>query len=88
LDLKEPAPLAAVELVTAQDQPAITIHEVWVWTTDNEFRGMHTFVGPTSDGQTLTIRFVAPVPNVRAVRIATTQATGRTGWREIRLFDR
>jgi serine/threonine protein kinase len=88
LDLSQPGPLAAVELVTAQDQATVTIHEVWVWTTDGNFRGMHTFVGPTSDGQTLTIRFAEPVANVKAVRIATTQATGRTGWREIRLFDR
>jgi serine/threonine-protein kinase len=87
IDLAQPGPLAAVELVTAQDQASITIHEVWVWTTDGQFRGMHTFVGPTSDGQTLTTRFDA-VQNVRAVRIATTQATGRVGWREIRLFDR
>ena len=88
IDLAQPGPLAAVELVTAQDQPEdITVHEIWVWTTDNQFKGMHTFAGPTSDGQTLTTRFEA-VPNVRAVRIATTQATGRTGWREIKLFDR
>jgi serine/threonine-protein kinase len=87
IDLAQPGPLAAVELITAQDQSSITIHEIWVWTTDGQFRGMHTFVGPTSDGQTLTTRFET-IPNVRAVRIATTQATGRVGWREIRLFDR
>ena len=86
-DLARPGPLAAVELITAQDESSVTIHEVWVWTTDGQFRGMHTFVGPTSDGQTLTTRFDV-VPNARAVRIATTQATGRVGWREIRLFDR
>jgi hypothetical protein len=87
IDLAQPGPLAAVELVTAQDQSSVTIHEIWVWTTDGQFRGMHTFVGPTSDGQTLTTRFDV-IPNARAVRIATTQATGRTGWREIKLFDR
>jgi serine/threonine-protein kinase len=88
IDLAQPGPLAAVELITAQEQSFVTIHEIWVWTTDGQFRGMHTFVGPTSDGQTLTTRFNAAVPNVRAVRIATTQASGRAGWREIRLFDR
>ena len=87
IDLAQPGPLAAVELVTAQDQSSVTIHEIWVWTTDNQFKGMHTFVGPTSDGQTLTTRFEV-VPNARAVRIATTQASGRTGWREIKLYDR
>ena len=87
IDLAQPGPLSAVELITAQDQSSVTIHEVWVWTTDGQFRGMHTFVGPTSDGQTLTTRFET-VPNARAIRIATTQATGRVGWREIRLFDR
>ncbi|MCC7371100.1 MAG: protein kinase [Chloroflexi bacterium] len=88
IDLAQPGPLAGVELVTAQDAPDVTIHEVWVWTADGQFRGMHTFVGPTSDGQTLTTRFPEAVQNVRSVRIATTQAAGRTGWREIRLFDR
>lgn len=88
IDLQQPGPLAAVELVTAQDQSGVTIHEVWVWTTDGQFRGMHTFVGPTADGQTLAIRFPTPVPNVRAVRIATTQAANRIGWREIRLYER
>jgi len=88
IDLAQPGPVAAVELITAQDQPSVTIHEVWVWTTDGQFKGMHTFVGPTSDGQTLTTRFDEPVQNVRAVRIATTQATGRIGWREIRIYDR
>jgi len=88
IDLAQPGTVASVELVTAQDQPADTVHEVWVWTTDGQFKGMHTFAGPTSDGQTLTTRFGTPVQNVRAVRIATTQATGRTGWREIRLYDR
>lgn len=87
IDLAQPGPLAAVELITAQDQSSVTVHEIWVWTTDGQFKGMHTFVGPTSDGQTLTTRFDV-IPNARAVRIATTQATGRTGWREIRLFDR
>jgi len=88
IDLAQPGPLAAVELITAQDASSVTIHEVWVWTADGNFRGMHTFVGPTSDGQTLTTRFPDVVQNVRSVRIATTQATGRIGWREIRLFDR
>jgi len=88
VDLAQPSTLASVELITAQDQPSNTVHEVWVWTTDGQFKGMYTFAGPTSDGQTLTTRFSEPVQNVRSVRIATTQATGRTGWREIRLFDR
>ncbi|MFN8635047.1 MAG: protein kinase [Chloroflexota bacterium] len=88
IDLAQPSTVASVELITAQDQSAVTVHEVWVWTTDGQFRGMHTFVGPTSDGQTLVVRFDAPVANVKTVRIATTQATSRTGWREIRLYDR
>jgi serine/threonine-protein kinase len=88
IDLAQPGPVAAVELVTAQDQSSDTIHEIWVWTTDGQFRGMHTFAGPTSDAQTLTTRFDTPVANVKTVRIATTQATGRAGWREIRIFDR
>jgi len=88
IDLAQPSTLASVELITAQDEPSNTVHEIWVWTTDGQFKGMHTFAGPTSDGQTLTTRFSEPVQNVRSVRIATTQATGRTGWREIRLFDR
>jgi hypothetical protein len=88
IELAQPSTIASVELITAQDQPGNSIHEVWVWTTDGQFRGMHTFAGPTSDGQTLTTRFSEPVHNVRAVRIATTEAVGRSGWREIRLFDR
>lgn len=87
LDLTQPGTVTGVELVTAQDHPGVTVHEVWVWTTDGQFRGMHTFVGPTSDGQTLSVRFDAPVQNVRAVRIATTQASGRVGWREIRILQ-
>ncbi|MCC6174708.1 MAG: protein kinase [Chloroflexi bacterium] len=86
-DLAQPSTVASVELVIAQDQPGVTVNEVWVWTTDNQFKGMHTFVGQTSDNQTLSVRFDTPVPNVRAVRIATTTATGRIGWREIRVFD-
>jgi hypothetical protein len=88
IDLAQPGPVAAVELITAQEQTGDTIHEVWVWTTDGQFRGMHTFAGTTSDGQTLTTRFDEPVQNVRTVRIATTQAPGRIGWREIRIYDR
>jgi serine/threonine-protein kinase len=88
IDLALPGPVAAVELITAQDQPGVTVHEVWLTTTDGQFKGMYTFAGPTSDGQTLTTRFAEPVQNVKTVRIATTQATGRTGWREIRIYDR
>jgi eukaryotic-like serine/threonine-protein kinase len=88
IELAQPSAMASVELVTAQERPSVTIHEVWVWTADNQFRGMHTFVGPTEDNQTLSIRFDQPVRNVRAVRIATTQADGAVGWREIRVFDR
>jgi serine/threonine-protein kinase len=88
IDLAQPGPVAAVELITAQDQPGVTVHEVWVTTTDGQFKGMYTFAGPTSDGQMLTTRFAEPVQNVKTVRIATTQAAGRTGWREIRIFDR
>jgi hypothetical protein len=89
-DLAQPSTLARVELVTAQERPGVTVHEVWVWTTDGQFRGLHTFVGPSADNQTLEARFDPPVSNVRAVRIATTQAEagGRIGWREIRLFER
>jgi hypothetical protein len=88
IELAQPSAMASIELVTAQERPGVTIHEVWVWTADNQFRGMHTFVGPTEDNQTLSIRFDQPVRNVRAVRIATTQADGAVGWREIRVFDR
>ncbi len=89
VDLAQPATVAGVELVTAQEKPGITIHEVWITTTDGQFKGMNTFVGPTADNQTLAVHFDAPVANVKTVRIATTQvaAGGRIGWREIRLFD-
>jgi hypothetical protein len=89
VDLDQPSTLAGVELVTAQERPGITIHEVWVTTSDGQFRGMHTFVGPTADNQTLSVHFDAPVGNVKSVRIATTQVQsgGRIGWRELRFFD-
>ena len=86
IDLGGPATVAAVELVTSQDQPGVSIHEIWLWRTDDQFRGMHTFVGPTEDNQTLSIRFDEPVRDARAIRIATTQAPGEVGWREIRVF--
>ena len=86
IELSGSSTVAAVELVTQQDEPGITIHEVWLWKTDNQFRGMHTFAGPTADHQTLSIRFDEPVRDVRAIRIATTQAPGEVGWREIRVF--
>jgi len=90
VDLEQPSTLAAVELVTAQEKPGATVHEAWVTTADGQYRGMHTFVGPSADNQTLSIRFDTPVTNVKTVRIATTtvQNGGRFGWREIRLFDR
>jgi hypothetical protein len=89
VDLAQPSTVGSVELVTAQERNADSIHEVWVWTTDGQFKGMHTFVGPTADNQTLVIRFDAPVSNVRTIRIATTQTTGgRSGWREVRVFER
>ena len=77
VDLDQPATLAGVELVVAQERPAVTIHEVWVTTADGQFRGMHTFVGPTTDNQTLSVHFDAPVANAKTVRIATTQVAAR-----------
>ena len=88
LELAQPSTVAAVELVSGQETPGDTVHEVWVWTTAGVFRGMHTFAGPTRDGQTLSIRFPEPMREVRAVRIASTQAAGEIAWREIRAFDR
>ncbi len=88
VELAQPTTVAGVELVTSQQQSAVTIHEVWIWTTANEFRGMHTFVGPTADNQTLSIRFQEPAANVRTVRIATTQPAGEPAWREIRVLGR
>lgn len=85
VDLAQPSTVSGVDLVTAQERPGVTIHEVWVWTTSGEFRGMHTFVGPTEDNSSLAIHFV-PVANVRAVRIATTQGVGDVAWREIRVW--
>jgi len=85
-DLEKPSTVTSVELVTYQGHPAVTIHEVWFWTTDNQFRGMHTFVGPTDDRKTLTITLPQPMSNVRAIRIATTQASATPGWREIRVL--
>ncbi len=87
IDLARPATVAAVELITSQEGPGETIHEVWVWTA-GQFRGMHTFVGPTDDNQTLTVRFDQPMRDVTAVRIATTRAQGPIGWRDVRVFER
>ena len=87
IDLARPSTVAAVELIAAQERAGDTIHEVWVWTA-GQFRGMHTFVGPTEDNRALTVRFDQPVRDVTAVRIATTQAQGAVGWREIRVFER
>jgi hypothetical protein len=87
IELARPAPVAGIELVTGQDRPGDTVHEIWVWTAANEFRGMHTFVGPTRDNQTLTVRFPQPVANVRTVRVATTQSGSNPAWREIRILD-
>lgn len=88
IELARASTLAAVELLVSQSLPGDTIHEIWVWTASNEFRGMHTFAGWTDDNRLLSIRFDQPVRDVRAVRIATTQGTEGQGWREIRLFDR
>jgi eukaryotic-like serine/threonine-protein kinase len=85
--LPQPSTIAGVELVTAQDQPGLTIHEVWVWAANGDFYSVHTFLGPTEDNMNLSIRFDQPAAEVRAVRIATTQAPGVPGWREIRIFE-
>lgn len=88
VELARPTAVAALELVTAQEQPAAVAHEVWLWLTDGRFVGVHTFAGTTEDGQVLTHRFDQPIRDVRAVRIATIKAESQVAWREIRVLER
>jgi hypothetical protein len=88
-DLGGSAPLVRIELRTTQAPAGDTTHEIWVSSEpigENRAKArlIHTFTGPTTDGQTLKFDF-AKDTFARYVQVLTTQSPSWVAWGNIEL---
>lgn len=83
IDLGGPGALSGVRLITAQYPAGETVHQVWVGDSETGLRLVQEFSGLTDDGQELVYAPATAEPNVRFVRIVTTESPSWVGWREI-----
>lgn len=88
LDLAEPASVASIELVVAQDPPGPSVHELWVQQAGGGLVRVDVFDGVTTDGDVLRWAPATPLPDVVRVRVVTTSLPGLDpAWREIYVYS-
>ena len=87
IDLGEPQTVGGVRLVVAQYPPGETRHQVWAILGDGSSTLLADVRGYTIQGQALEPVLVEPVPNVRAIRVATLESPSWVAWREIEVRE-
>lgn len=85
VDLGQPSTVTLIRLVTSQYPDGETIHQVWAGPDADHLQMIYEFKGNTTDSQTLEHQFPDPLPDIRIVRIVTTQSPSWVAWREIQI---
>jgi hypothetical protein len=87
LALAAPTDVVSIVLSVAQDPPGPSIHQIWIRQVGGELTLMHTFDGPTTEGDILTYTPPVPLPQVDLVRVVTTKVLDLwPAWHEIEIL--
>jgi len=87
IDLGKSHNIMEIRLTISQYPEGKTIHRVLGKGANGQFTLLTTFEGNTVDGQTLIFTPVEPIPNIRYIRIETTESPSWVAWREIEIID-
>jgi hypothetical protein len=89
IDLGVAHDIAEIRLTPSQYPAGRTVHRVLGKGpgTGGDFVALHTFDGPTEDGQRLVFTPDAPWQGIQVIRVATDISPSWVAWREIELID-
>jgi hypothetical protein len=83
IDLGAPYSIGKIRLTVGQWPAGETVHQLWVGSTQETMQLVYEFSGQEFDFDVLTFVPATPLPNVRYVRIDTTESPSWVSWREI-----
>ena len=86
IDLGQDSTVTEIRLVIEQWPAGDTVHQIWAGADAANLSLIHEFNGYTHDPDTLEFKPAAPLPNIRYVKIITTQSPSWTSWREIEVL--
>jgi hypothetical protein len=86
IDLGAPVTVGRIRLLSSQYPAGETVHQVWAGSDLNTLSMIHEFKGATNDADLLEFASPAPLPNVRIIKIVTTQSPSWVAWREISIL--
>jgi hypothetical protein len=87
LALSVPTDIDSIVLTVAQDPPGPSTHQLWVRQIGGALTLVHTFDGPTAEGDILTFRPDKPLVGVDLVKVLTTKVLDLwPAWHEIEIL--
>jgi hypothetical protein len=86
IDLGAPYSIGEIRLTVGQWPAGETIHQLWVGTTQDAMQMIYAFSGQEYDFDVLNFIPASPLPNIRYVRIDTTESPSWVSWREIEVL--
>jgi F5/8 type C domain-containing protein/cellulase (glycosyl hydrolase family 5) len=86
IDLGEPERVIALRLIVAQSPSGTTKHQVYVRGHEGDLQLVHTFEGPTTDGDLLEFIPDVPPEGAQFVRIVTVESPSWVAWKEIEVL--
>jgi hypothetical protein len=84
LDLGKPTAIARVRLLTAQNPPGSTSHQILGGPTPDSLASLGALDGDTSDGQWLEFQVKG---QIRYLRIVTVKSPSWVAWKEIEIYE-
>jgi hypothetical protein len=81
--LEKKQTVSEMSLVVSQYPDGETQHEVIAGFADGTSKSVHTFLGKTKTGETLSAKFDPPLRDVTAIRIVTKKSPSWVSWAEI-----
>ena len=84
LELEQPAEITRIRLLTAQNPPGPTSHQIVGGLTPDSLAQLGTLDGDTADSQWLELQ---PKVQVRYVKIVTVKSPSWVVWREIEVYE-
>jgi hypothetical protein len=86
IDLGGPHSVRQINLTTSQYPAGETVHRLLARGPGGNLQLLHTFSGPTDDGQVLSFTPSQPIAAVQFIRVETTQSPSWVAWREIQVI--
>ena len=86
IDLGAAYTIGEIRLTVGQWPAGETVHQVWVGTTRDAMQLVNEFSGREYDFDVLNFIPTTPLPNIRYVRIDTTESPSWVSWREIEVL--